>query len=811
MDKGKGQESRADDEGFIEVKKKKLVAKQSNEGMGNSSKMTLLLVRLKALTSGYNKESPSDKGKKHGRMMLDSIDNGLLVYPTVEENRQTRPKKYSELTEAQQLQDDCDVQATNIILHGLPPDGETLRERYPDSLAFVANSPTLYNPSQSPRHLGYSMYLPPQQFTPVYGAPIHHQHHPEFPQLDFGLAIPMFQQGEDPIKCSTKHITCLESQFNKFKEDNIRVMLVLETEESLLLQREMLGPWYIRSSSCSSDNPQNLAFQPDDLDAYDSNCDDLSSTKAILMENLSSCDLEVLSEGGVVSLKWGIDGGWGGGDPVRGSLVGDKGEMSVIGFAVFVFKGVKFRRLIGVGVQNYVHVALGMFKLDIEPISPSLEETIRNAKFEYMCAICNKCLFDDNHDMFLVDFVNDVNVRLKSKSKINKKSKAWKPTSKVFTDKIVHLKETTPKSAETSKPEIKVYSRRPNKIKSVGLSKKAKIVESKIANNSEPTHLWGSNTDVPSSSSLVNDSPVYYVEGLRHNLFSVRQFCDADLKVAFQKNTCFIRNLEGVDLLSGSRDTNLYIISLDDMLKNSMICLLSKASKTNSWYLQSLHFREKEKIIVVQLCILGKSKRIFSSNPSFWTTNPGEEEKTISFTYGSLWPMHVESINGKNSFAMHCQFFIKVFEHIMERNLSTRLFVISMKMSAFHIKLQLLALLNKMALSKDETKLLRKLPATRRTRNVIETIHVTFDELTSMASKQFGSRPGLQVMTPATSSSGLVPNILPQQPFPVAVAPRDVKIADSHVSTSIDHDSPSLSIPSTQDQEHYEIISQCVE
>ncbi|GJV12601.1 hypothetical protein Tco_1354142 [Tanacetum coccineum] len=72
-------------------------------------------------------------------------------------------------------------------------------------------------------------------------------------------------------------------------------------------------------------------------------------------------------------------------------------------------------------------------------------------------------------------------------------------------------------------------------------------------------------------------SRVYYVEGLGHNLFSVGQFCDADLEVAFQKNTCFIRNLEGVDLLSGSRDTNLYTISLDDMLKSSLICLLSKA------------------------------------------------------------------------------------------------------------------------------------------------------------------------------------------------------------------------------------------
>ncbi|GJT35683.1 hypothetical protein Tco_0926102 [Tanacetum coccineum] len=47
-------------------------------------------------------------------------------------------------------------------------------------------------------------------------------------------------------------------------------------------------------------------------------------------------------------------------------------------------------------------------------------------------------------------------------------------------------------------------------------------------------------------------SRVYYVEALGHNLFSVGQFCDADLEVAFRKNTCFIRNLEGVDLLSGS-------------------------------------------------------------------------------------------------------------------------------------------------------------------------------------------------------------------------------------------------------------------
>ncbi|GKF33475.1 retrovirus-related pol polyprotein from transposon TNT 1-94 [Tanacetum coccineum] len=78
-------------------------------------------------------------------------------------------------------------------------------------------------------------------------------------------------------------------------------------------------------------------------------------------------------------------------------------------------------------------------------------------------------------------------------------------------------------------------------------------------------------------------SRVYYVEGLGHNLFSVGQFCDSDLEVAFRKHTCFVRNLEGVDLLSGSRETNLYTLSIGDMMTSSLICLLSKASKTKSW------------------------------------------------------------------------------------------------------------------------------------------------------------------------------------------------------------------------------------
>nr|GEW74595.1 hypothetical protein [Tanacetum cinerariifolium] len=187
---------------------------------------------------------------------------------------------------------------------------------------------------------------------------------------------------------------------------------------------------------------------------------------------------------------------------------------------------------------------------------------------------------DANHNMCFLDFVNDVNVRSKCKSaKKSQQHNIWKPTGKVFTEvgykwkptgrhftivsnsclltritptKVVQLKETTSNSVETPKLEIKVYNRRPKQIKTVGSTKKAKIVEYKIANNSEPNQSWGSNaTDVPSSSFLVNDS--------LSRLFS------------------------GVDLLSGSRETNLYTISLNDMLKASLICLLSKALKTKSW------------------------------------------------------------------------------------------------------------------------------------------------------------------------------------------------------------------------------------
>ncbi|GKF32313.1 retrovirus-related pol polyprotein from transposon TNT 1-94, partial [Tanacetum coccineum] len=76
---------------------------------------------------------------------------------------------------------------------------------------------------------------------------------------------------------------------------------------------------------------------------------------------------------------------------------------------------------------------------------------------------------------------------------------------------------------------------------------------------------------------------VYYVEGLNYNLFSVGQFFDVDLEVAFRKSTCFVRDLQGNDLLTGNRRSDLYTISLQETDSLTLICFMAKASPTQAW------------------------------------------------------------------------------------------------------------------------------------------------------------------------------------------------------------------------------------
>ncbi|GJX34729.1 retrovirus-related pol polyprotein from transposon TNT 1-94 [Tanacetum coccineum] len=84
---------------------------------------------------------------------------------------------------------------------------------------------------------------------------------------------------------------------------------------------------------------------------------------------------------------------------------------------------------------------------------------------------------------------------------------------------------------------------------------------------------------------------VYYVEGLNHNLFSVGQFCDADLEVVFRKSTFYIHDLKGNDLLTGSRGTDLYSITLKDTSTPNPICLMAKATSSQAclWHRRLSH------------------------------------------------------------------------------------------------------------------------------------------------------------------------------------------------------------------------------
>nr|GEU71916.1 reverse transcriptase domain-containing protein [Tanacetum cinerariifolium] len=157
---------------------------------------------------------------------------------------------------------------------------------------------------------------------------------------------------------------------------------------------------------------------------------------------------------------------------------------------------------------------------------------------------------------------------------------------------------------------------------------------------------------------------VYFVEGLGHNLLSVGQFCYSDLEVAFRRNACFVRNLEGVDLLKGDHLTNLYTINLHDMASASPIFLMAHASSTKSWLwhqrLSHLNFDtindlakndlvlgipkfKYHKEHLCPLCEQGKSKR--ASHPPKLVPN---SRQRLHLLYMDLCgPMRIASINGK--------------------------------------------------------------------------------------------------------------------------------------------------------------------
>ncbi|GJY26287.1 retrovirus-related pol polyprotein from transposon TNT 1-94 [Tanacetum coccineum] len=603
-----------------------------------------------------------------------------------------------------------------------------------------------------------------------------------------------------------------------------------------------------------------------------------------------------------------------------------------------------------------------MLKIDVEPITPKLlnkkkahssyikhtqeEATVLrdlveqhpklNANSELKCVKCNGCMLSNNYDLCDLDFINNVNARVKSKSvKKSSKRKVWKLTGKVSTiirytwrpavRTFTIIGNACPLTRITTTTEVPL--RKPivldNEIP------KPVVLKSVSANKKEPSQSWGSIVfDVPSSSldecrsgrpkfvlSGIMDSAAQHMNGDRSQLTNVIRnvydikgllrgktwtqlilgwaICDSNLEVAFRQHTCFIRNLEGVDLLTGSRGNNLYTLSLGDMMASSPICLLSKASKTKSWLwhrrLSHLNFGainhlarhglvrglpklKFEKDHLCSACAMGKSKKK-PHKPKSKDTSKQNSTCTWTFfvdhTVASVtWKKFIISLlNDYSQIYMVAGFKVPVrrirtdngtefvnqtlreyyekvgISHetsvarsphqngvVKRRNRTlikdARTMLIYAKAPLF-LWAEVVATVCytqncsviRLCHGKTPYELLHdKLPdlsffhvfgALCYPINDSENLDklqpkadIDFDELTVMASEHSSSRPTLHEMTPATISSGLVPNPPPStlvdnlSPEVIAliaelVAPEPAALTGSPSSTNVDQDAPS--------------------
>ncbi|GJU05876.1 retrovirus-related pol polyprotein from transposon TNT 1-94 [Tanacetum coccineum] len=339
----------------------------------------------------------------------------------------------------------------------------------------------------------------------------------------------------------------------------------------------------------------------------------------------------------------------------------------------------------------------------------------------------------------------------------------------------------------------------------------------------------------------VTISRVYYVEGLGHNLFFVGKFCDSNLEVAFRQHTCFIRNLESVDPLTGSRGNNLYTLSLRDMMASSPICLLSKASKTKSWLwhrrLSHLNFGA-----INHLARHGLVRDDFSRFT--WVKFLRSKDEAPDFIIKFLkmiqvWlKVPVRRIRTDNGTELVNQSLREYYEKV---GISNETSVARSPQQNGVVEIR-----NRMLIEAARTMFIYAKAPFFLWAEAVATEY--FDELTAMASKHSSSGPTLHEMTPATFSSGLVSNPHPSTPFvppsrsdwdiffqpmfdelltpppsidnpaleviaPIAevVAPVPIVSTSSPSSTNVDQDAPSPSNSQTTPETQHLVIPNDVE
>nr|GFA30425.1 hypothetical protein [Tanacetum cinerariifolium] len=293
----------------------------------------------------------------------------------------------------------------------------------------------------------------------------------------------------------------------------------------------------------------------------------------------------------------------------------------------------------------------------------NIKLVIQNDKSKIVCDTCRQCLVTANHDACLTPSVNVLNSRANklcanvplSANQKRHRTQVWKP------------KQVGSKERLANKPRLPRLSLKWSP-SGCSFDQKGKLVASKGTNCPNDDKACTSNPQEPMRKRFPNSTVflgrVYFVEGLGHNLFSVGQFYDADLEVAFRRNTCFVRDMDGVDLLKGNRSTDLYTINLHEMASASPICLMARATPTKSWLwhqrLSHLNFDTINDLAKNDLifglpkfkyakehlcpsCKQEKSKR--ASHPP--KPVPNSKQRLHLLHMDLCGPMRVASINGK--------------------------------------------------------------------------------------------------------------------------------------------------------------------
>ncbi|GJT84685.1 hypothetical protein Tco_1066402 [Tanacetum coccineum] len=271
------------------------------------------------------------KGNEHGRMILDSILNGQLVYGTIKVDGVTRTKTYKELSDKEKLQDDCDILATNVVLQCLPPDVYSLFNHHNvakeiwDRLKLLMQGNEL---SQQEREC--KLYNEFDRFTSAKGESLHEYYLSLQPvwskfMTDVKLAKNMHTSNYDQLYAylSQHEVHATEVCVMRERFTNPLALDIFQSKKpsyhsgwqsnSSASAREtklefywMRGIWLDNELNQKGQGMLNGSRRryyyfmnrnlTDDLDAFDSNCDEAPSARVVLMANLSSYDSDAISE-----------------------------------------------------------------------------------------------------------------------------------------------------------------------------------------------------------------------------------------------------------------------------------------------------------------------------------------------------------------------------------------------------------------------------------------------------------------------------------------------------------------------------------